>query len=172
MPEDEGREGQAREQGRARSAGGRGAPRRLLRPRNVVRGYGGGFDRVVSYQPADADGRWSVTVREVQKDGSGAWADKAGAVERTHGTEPSKVNYATGPAGRMEVDPAPAPAAASHEPSAPARNRDNARKRGPAESEPLFRRYAQDDLGAGMAAELLRIMGKGDGFSPRPACRP
>ncbi|ATG94678.1 hypothetical protein CQB05_12110 [Paracidovorax citrulli] len=135
-------------------------------PGNVVRGYGGGFDRVVSYQPADADGRWSVTVREVQKDGSGAWADKAGAVERTHGTEPSKVNYATGPAGRMEVDPAPAPAAASHEPSAPARNRDNARKRGPAESEPLFRRYAQDDLGAGMAAELLRIMGKGDGFSP------
>ncbi|AVS68124.1 hypothetical protein C8245_22875 [Paracidovorax avenae] len=108
-------------------------------PGNVVRGYGGGFDRVVSYQPTDADGRWSVTVREVQKDEGGAWADKAGAADRTHGTEPSKVNYATGPAARMKIEAAANPATAAPaapavaEPAAPAQTmleRHNAVERG------------------------------------------
>ncbi|WP_448868975.1 hypothetical protein [Delftia acidovorans] len=57
-------------------------------PGNIVKGYGDSHVRVVSYTPANADGVWSVTVRQVEKQGSG-WQDVPGVRERTHATQPS-----------------------------------------------------------------------------------
>lgn len=73
-------------------------------PGNIVKGYGGSFDRVVSYTPANADGAWSVTVREVEKQGAG-WGDVAGLRERTHATPPAARAMKEGPVERAEELP-------------------------------------------------------------------
>lgn len=81
-------------------------------PGNVVRGYSG-FDRVISYQPADSEGQWSVTVHEVRKIGPAAFEDVPDADARTHSTQPDARAMKTGPAGQMEpplaATPAPRP---------------------------------------------------------------
>lgn len=74
-------------------------------PGNVVPSYGG-FDRVLSYQPPDADGRWSVTVRAVEKQGD-AWVDKPDVPARTHATPPGARELKAGPAHRGEALEAP-----------------------------------------------------------------
>lgn len=83
-------------------------------PGNIVKSYGG-HDRVVSYQPADADGRWSVTVQAVEKQGE-AWVDKAQAKERIHATPPDARELKAGPVERAAPEAAPAASA----PAAPA----------------------------------------------------
>ena len=73
-------------------------------PGSILKSYGGGFDRVVSYTPADVNGVWSVTVREVEKRGSG-WEDVPGVRERTHATQPSARELKAGPVERAEELP-------------------------------------------------------------------
>ena len=105
---------------------------------NIVKSYGG-HDRVVAYQPAGADGRWSVTVRAVEKQGD-AWVDKDHAQERTHATPPDARELKAGPVERAAQGaaapaapaaptaqalspspaPAPAPSASAPAPAAPA----------------------------------------------------
>lgn len=70
-------------------------------PGNIVKGYGDTHVRVVSYTPANADGVWSVTVRQVEKQGSG-WEDVPGVRERTHATPPSARELKAGPVERTE----------------------------------------------------------------------
>ncbi len=70
-------------------------------PGNIVKSYDG-HDRVVAYTPPDADGRWSVTVRAVEKQGD-AWVEKAGAPERVHGTQPDARELKAGPVGRVQA---------------------------------------------------------------------
>lgn len=82
-------------------------------PGNIVKSYGG-HDRVVSYLPADQDGRWSVTVRQVRPQ-DGKWIDVPGLRERTHATPPDARELKAGPVARAAVaEPArsvPGPAA-------------------------------------------------------------
>ena len=73
-------------------------------PGNIVKGYGDNHVRVVSYTPANADGAWSVTVRQVEKQGSG-WEDVPGVRERTHATPPSARELKAGPVERAEELP-------------------------------------------------------------------
>ena len=73
-------------------------------PGNIVKGYGDSHVRVVSYTPANADGVWSVTVRQVEKQGSG-WQDVPGVRERTHATPPSARELKAGPVERAEELP-------------------------------------------------------------------
>ena len=73
-------------------------------PGNIVKGYGDSHVRVVSYTPANADGVWSVTVRQVEKQGSG-WQDVPGVRERTHATQPSASELKAGPVERTEELP-------------------------------------------------------------------
>lgn len=73
-------------------------------PGNIVKGYGDSHVRVVSYTPANADGVWSVTVRQVEKQGSG-WQDVPGLRERTHATPPSARELKAGPVERAEELP-------------------------------------------------------------------
>lgn len=73
-------------------------------PGNIVKGYGDSHVRVVSYTPANADGVWSVTVRQVEKQGSG-WEDVPGVRERTHATPPSARELKAGPVERAEELP-------------------------------------------------------------------
>ena len=73
-------------------------------PGNIVKGYGDSHVRVVSYTPANADGVWSVTVRQVEKQGSG-WQDVPGVRERTHATQPSARELKAGPVERAEELP-------------------------------------------------------------------
>lgn len=73
-------------------------------PGNIVKGYGDSYVRVVSYTPANADGVWSVTVRQVEKQGSG-WQDVPGVRERTHATPPSARELKAGPVERAEELP-------------------------------------------------------------------
>ncbi|MDR3018634.1 MAG: phosphoribosyltransferase [Delftia acidovorans] len=73
-------------------------------PGNILKSYGGGFDRVVSYTPANADGAWSVTVRQVEKQGSG-WEDVPGLRDRTHATQPTASELKAGPVERTEELP-------------------------------------------------------------------
>lgn len=70
-------------------------------PGNIVKGYGDSHVRVVSYTPANVDGVWSVTVRQVEKQGSG-WEDVPGVRERTHATPPSARELMAGPVERTE----------------------------------------------------------------------
>lgn len=70
-------------------------------PGNIVKGYGDSHVRVVSYTPANADGVWSVTVRQVEKQGAG-WEDVPGVRERTHATPPSARELKAGPVERTE----------------------------------------------------------------------
>lgn len=70
-------------------------------PGNIVKGYGDSHVRVVSYTPANADGAWSVTVRQVEKQGTG-WEDVPGVRERTHATPPSARELKAGPVERTE----------------------------------------------------------------------
>lgn len=73
-------------------------------PGNIVKGYGDSHVRVVSYTPSNADGVWSVTVRQVEKQGSG-WQDVPGVRERTHATQPSARELKAGPVERTEELP-------------------------------------------------------------------
>ncbi|WP_051139113.1 PLxRFG domain-containing protein [Delftia acidovorans] len=73
-------------------------------PGNIVKGYGDSHVRVVSYTPANADGVWSVTVRQVEKQGSG-WQDVPGVRERSHATQPSARELKAGPVERTEELP-------------------------------------------------------------------
>lgn len=73
-------------------------------PGNIVKGYGDSHVRVVSYTPANVDGVWSVTVRQVEKQGSG-WQDVPGVRERTHATPPSARELKAGPVERTEELP-------------------------------------------------------------------
>jgi hypothetical protein len=73
-------------------------------PGNIVKGYGDSHARVVSYTPANADGVWSVTVRQVEKQGAG-WQDVPGVRERTHATPPSARELKAGPVERTEELP-------------------------------------------------------------------
>lgn len=90
-------------------------------PGNIVKSYGG-HDRVVSYLPADQDGRWSVTVRQVQPH-DGKWMDVPGLRERTHATQPDARELKAGPVARAAVAepapaaPGPAPQAQATEPA-------------------------------------------------------
>ncbi len=70
-------------------------------PGNIVKSYGG-HDRVVSYNPPDEEGRWSVTVRAVRKQGD-TWVDVPNERERIHATEPDAGELKTGPAGQVEA---------------------------------------------------------------------
>ncbi len=76
-------------------------------PGNILKSYGGGFDRVVSYTPINADGAWSVNVREVEKTESG-WDDVPGARERTHATPPAASELKAGPVDRIAATEAEA----------------------------------------------------------------
>lgn len=73
-------------------------------PGNVIKSYGG-HDRVVSYLPPDADGRWSVTVRAVRTEG-GKLVDIPGARERTHATPPDARELKAGPVLRAPKEDA------------------------------------------------------------------
>lgn len=75
-------------------------------PGNIVKSYGG-HDRVVSYAPPDENGRWSVTVRAVRKEGDG-WVDLPREQERVHATQPDARELKAGPVQRAEAPPAPA----------------------------------------------------------------
>lgn len=79
-------------------------------PGNVIASYGGGHDRVVSYQPSDEQGNWSVTVRAVQKLGD-TWVDVPNERERTHSTQPDAKELTRGPVGKVS---APAPSEIDH----------------------------------------------------------
>lgn len=59
-----------------------------FKPGNIVPSYGGGRDRVVGFNPPDANGRWSVNVQEVNRNG-----DPVGRL-RNHQTPPSEANLA------------------------------------------------------------------------------
>jgi hypothetical protein len=89
---------------------------RYFTPGNIVRGYGGRFDRIISYKPAGADGRWSVTVKAVQQIGPATFEDVPGERERTHSTQPEPRLLKNGP----HPDSKPVPAV----PQAPAANGD------------------------------------------------
>lgn len=64
-------------------------------PGNIVKSYGG-HDRVVSYTPPDANGRWSVTVRAVRVQ-DGKVVDAPNVRERTHATPPDARELKAGP---------------------------------------------------------------------------
>lgn len=70
-------------------------------PGNIVKSYGG-YDRVVSYLPADEDGRWSVTVQQVRAQ-DGKWIDVPGLRERTHATQPDARDLKAGPVMKAPV---------------------------------------------------------------------
>ncbi|MEE9873718.1 MAG: hypothetical protein PBV86_23490 [Delftia lacustris] len=72
-------------------------------PGNIVRSQDGTHDRVVSYTAPDADGRWSVTVRPVEKEGD-AWVDVPGPRERTHGTQPDARALKAGPVAQVQPE--------------------------------------------------------------------
>ncbi|WP_423454267.1 hypothetical protein [Ottowia sp. VDI28] len=72
-------------------------------PGNVVKGYSG-HDRVISYRPPDENGRWSVTVRAVEKQGD-TWVDKASERERVHATPPDARELKAGPVERAPSQP-------------------------------------------------------------------
>lgn len=72
-------------------------------PGNIVKSYGG-HDRVVSYTPPDADGRWSVTVRAVRVQ-DGKVVDAPNVRERTHATPPDARELKAGPVMRAVPQP-------------------------------------------------------------------
>ncbi len=80
-------------------------------PGNIVKSYIG-HDRVISYSPPDADGRWSVKVQAVEKKDD-AWVDMPNERVRSHFTQPSARDLADGPVLRAE----PAPAVPTTEPA-------------------------------------------------------
>ena len=80
-------------------------------PGNIVKGYGG-HDRVIAYTPPDSEGRWSVKVQAVRKDGD-SWVSDEGEQERVHGTDPQPREMKAGPVARAEPAPAQTPAGAS-----------------------------------------------------------
>jgi len=75
-------------------------------PGNIVKSFSG-HDRVVSYSPPDENGRWSVTVRAVRKEGD-AWVDVPREQERVHGTQPDARELKAGPVQRAKAAPASA----------------------------------------------------------------
>lgn len=87
-----------------KAAGEEAARADYFTPGNIVKGYGDSHVRVVSYTPANADGAWSVTVRQVEKQGSG-WEDVPGVRERTHATPPSARELKAGAVERAEELP-------------------------------------------------------------------
>lgn len=74
-------------------------------PGNIVRSYGGGLDRIVSFDPETR----AVTVQQVVKR-DGEWVDDPTAPQRTHSTLPDDRALANGPVARAQAEPAaPAP---------------------------------------------------------------
>lgn len=84
-------------------------------PGNVVRSYGGLYDRVVSYDESEG-GAWSVRVQSVDKKGD-TWVDTPGQGERSHTTQPEARDMKSGPVGRVEPAAAPTEAAAEEVPA-------------------------------------------------------
>ncbi|AOG22566.1 PLxRFG domain-containing protein [Acidovorax sp. RAC01] len=129
-------------------------------PGNIVKGYGG-YDRVVAYSPPDENGRWSVTVRAVRKDGD-VWVDEPGVRGRVrvHETQPDAKELKAGPIQRAavsstaEASDAPANAPASTQSTTmqvdPA---DSGKETQPAQAEtgpfgPILTQYRGDAQGA------------------------
>ena len=114
-------------------------------PGNIVKSYGG-HDRVVSYQPADENGRWSVTVREVRQE-DGRWVDVPGMDERIHATQPDARELKAGPVARAAAQPEVAPdaqqAAAPAAALQPLLERHNAVERGISEGTLELEQYQQ-----------------------------
>lgn len=71
-------------------------------PGNIVKAYGGKFDRVIAFTPG-ADGNWSVQVQNVVRDGDG-WTPPKGEDIRTHRTTPSEREFKNGPEERAVTD--------------------------------------------------------------------
>ncbi|WP_057092015.1 PLxRFG domain-containing protein [Comamonas thiooxydans] len=80
-------------------------------PGNIVKSYSG-HDRVIAYTPPDSEGRWSVKVQAVRKDGD-SWVADEGEQERVHGTDPQPREMKAGPVARAEPAPAQTPGSAS-----------------------------------------------------------
>ncbi|MGB6097883.1 MAG: PLxRFG domain-containing protein [Comamonas thiooxydans] len=74
-------------------------------PGNIVNGYGNTFDRVIAYNPPDDQGRWSVKVQEVRKQGD-SWVDAPNQGERTHSTQPAARDLKAGPVERTASETA------------------------------------------------------------------
>nr|WP_279088457.1 PLxRFG domain-containing protein [Comamonas thiooxydans] len=74
-------------------------------PGNIVKSYGNTFDRVIAYSPPDDQGRWSVTVQEVERQGD-AWVAVPNEGERTHSTQPTARDLKTGPVERVASETA------------------------------------------------------------------
>ena len=99
-------------------------------PGNVVKSYGG-HDRVLAFSPPDENGRWSVKVQAVRKEGD-AWvnadaADPRRDFTRQHSTEPEAANLKAGPVLRAPAEtvaaPSDTPAAAPDSAAEPAATR-------------------------------------------------
>lgn len=76
-----------------------------LTPGNIVRSYGGGVDRIVSFDPETR----AVTVQQLIKR-DGEWVDDPTSPQRTHSTLPDDRALANGPIARAPMEPAtPAP---------------------------------------------------------------
>ena len=71
-------------------------------PGNIVKSYGG-HDRVIAYTAPDADGRWSVKVQAVRKEGD-AWVNEPNEGERTHSTPPDARQLKAGPVQAANSD--------------------------------------------------------------------
>ncbi|MCA0204290.1 MAG: thermonuclease family protein [Proteobacteria bacterium] len=64
-------------------------------PGNIVRTYGGGHDRVISFDRG-TNGEWTATVQAVSRK-DGAWVDAPNERPRTHRTEPEARDMRAGP---------------------------------------------------------------------------
>ncbi|MEQ6475132.1 PLxRFG domain-containing protein [Comamonas sp. wu1-DMT] len=80
-------------------------------PGNIVKSYAG-HDRVIAYSPPDSEGRWSVKVQAVRKDGD-SWVAADDEQERVHGTDPHPREMKAGPVARAQPAPAQTPGSAS-----------------------------------------------------------
>jgi hypothetical protein len=114
-------------------------------PGNIVRGYGGKFDRVIKYSPMAPGVPWVVTVESVVKAKDGTWVqDPNDKRVRAHMTHPTEKELKTGP-----VEKAPAAAAAAALPSG--WTQDNPGVHGGADGKDWLRRkqrYAEEDAAA------------------------
>lgn len=87
-------------------------------PGNIVPSYGGGFDRVLEFRPGE-DGKWSVKVEAVRKDGDAWVADGGPRDARWHSTAPDQRALTKGPEERAPADEAPKAEAAAGKQATP-----------------------------------------------------